>query len=116
MRYDSTQKRFVNITKDEKLFSDAKRYILSARRMDKNGKIVEFLRYDFNGTLSEAAKFMADIVLREVGEGDGENGGKGNLSNCYGEIYSAFNFDGHYEYADCSFSLCPVMNIKDFVV
>lgn len=97
-----------------KLFSDAKRFILSARILEKDG-YREFMKYDFNGMISEAAKFMTDAVIRQLGDGDNENGGRGSLRNCYGDIFNCFLSDGHYEYADCEFSILPVYSALDFM-
>lgn len=55
--------------------------------------------------IPEAAKLMADAVIRELGDGDGENGGRGSLKNCYGEIVDCFIRGKKYVYADCEFSI-----------
>lgn len=53
----------------------------------------------------EAVTWLADAVIRELGDGDGENGGKGSLKNCYGDIWNALYDTGRYDYADCRFTI-----------
>ena len=92
----------------EDRFANAHRFLLVARRgigCEPYNHEEEFLRYDFFGEPWEAAKFMADAVIRELHDGDGENGGRGSLQNCWGDIFNSFRYSGHYEYADCRFKM-----------
>lgn len=98
-----------------KPYTDAKHFKLEAYRMDDMGIKSTILYYDVYCDLHEAAKIMADVVIRELHDGDGENGGSGSLKNCYGEIFNSFLFTGHYEYADCRFVMFPVLQVSDFV-
>lgn len=59
----------------------------------------------FVGSKYEACKFLADFVMQEMGDGDSENGGKGSLKNCYGDIFNALMAHGNYQYADCVFTI-----------
>lgn len=61
--------------------------------------------------LFRACDMMTGIILAELGHGDGENGGKGDLENCANEIYQ-FLLKGRYVYADCEFE---VVYIDGFV-
>lgn len=55
---------------------------------------------------TEAAWILVGMVLYEIGaDGDGENGGKGDLVNCSQEIFEAFARSGRYSYADVEFSM-----------
>ena len=47
-----------------------------------------------------------------MGDGDGENGGKGSLKNCIDEIAEYFLVAGNYAYADCIFRLREVKEGK----
>ena len=53
----------------------------------------------------EAVRWLADEVIRQLGDGDGENGGKGSLKNCYGGIWNYLYDGGKYYYADLVFSI-----------
>lgn len=63
----------------------------------------ELMNYVAYCPFYEACRIMADAVIRELGEGDGENGGMGDLRNCWGDIFNAFMFHHRYEYADVMF-------------
>lgn len=39
-------------------------------------------------------------IFTTLGNGDGENGGKGSLWHCAGEIYDILESGKHYSYAD----------------
>lgn len=94
-------------------FKGATHFTLLAWRgigCEPNTAKTEFLKYDFHGTAHEAAKFMADAVIQELRDGDSENGGLGSLRNCYGEIFNDFLFFGHYEYADCQFTMSAIQD------
>ena len=57
----------------------------------------------------EAAVDLAMLDLFEqVGEGDGENGGAGPLSNCASEIRSVLSAGQAYSYAELSWKTIPV--------
>ena len=88
-----------------KPISDAKKWTLHAYTEDDSGKKTDFLLATVYCEGFEAARIMADAVIRELGDGDGENGGLGSLKNCYGDIFNSFLFSGHYEYADCRFTM-----------
>lgn len=62
-----------------------------------------FFYSELNVRRGLAAEFLTKYILMVCGEGDGENGGKGILQNCYGDIWNALFTDGHYDYADMSF-------------
>jgi len=53
----------------------------------------------------EAVRWLADEVIRQLKDGDGENGGKGSLKNCYGDIWNYLFNGGKYYYADLVFSI-----------
>lgn len=53
----------------------------------------------------EAVMWLADEVIRQLQDGDGENGGKGSLKNCYGDIWNSLFNVGKYYYADLVFSI-----------
>ena len=69
----------------------------------KDGK--EYFTLKYRGTKKDACRFSADLVISEMGDGDGENGGKGSLKNCIDEIAEYFLVAGNYAYADCIFRL-----------
>ena len=93
-----------------KPFSNAMHYTFHGTQMDNKGYGKRsFLYWEFRGSLAEAANIMADAVLRELGDGDNENGGSGSLENCRGDIFNAFMSTGHYEYADCRFEIIPLL-------
>lgn len=59
--------------------------------------------YDVYCELYEAARIMADVVIRELHEGGGKCWGERSLYDCYGDIVNCF-MNGHvYKYADCEF-------------
>lgn len=99
-----------------KPYTEAKHFKLEAYRMDDEGYSKStILYYDVYCDLHEAAKIMADVVIRELHDGDGENGGSGSLKNCYGEIFNSF-MEGHgYTYADCQFFMTPIYHVDDFI-
>jgi hypothetical protein len=48
---------------------------------------------------------IADLIIQELGDGDGENGGYGSLRNCYGDIFNYLMRGGSYFYADMVFMI-----------
>lgn len=100
---------------NSKLFSDANHFTLVATRHAYEPNQECFFKLDFHGELRDAAKILADVVLAELGDGDGENGGYGDLKNCYGSIIDSFVRTGHYEYADCRFNAHPILHVDDFM-
>lgn len=76
----------------------------------KDGK--EYFTFEYRGTKKSACRFSADLVISEMGDGDGENGGKGSLKNCIDEIAEYFRVAGNYAYADCIFRLREVKEGK----
>lgn len=52
-------------------------------------------------------RLMCDIY-KTVGNGDGENGGKGSLWNCATEIFKSLKNYETYEYAGCSWRVLPM--------
>ena len=99
-----------------KPYTEAKHFKLEAYRMDDEGYSKStILYYDVYCDLHEAAKLMADAVIRELGDGDGENGGSGSLKNCYGEIFNSFICGHGYTYADCQFFMTPIYHVYDFI-
>ena len=88
-------------------FIDGERHLLlKAFQLTQDGlKKRTILWYDAWMDIPEAAKLIADAVIRELGDGDGENGGHGSLKNCYGEIVDCFIRRKKYVYADCEFSI-----------
>lgn len=68
----------------------------------------DYFTFKYCGEKSNACKFSADLVISELGDGDGENGGKGSLKNCIGEIADCFMTSGTYNYANCVFSFSEV--------
>ena len=98
-----------------KPFTDATHFLLEAYRMDDKGYSKStILSYDVHCDTSEAARIMTDVVLRELHDGDGENGGSGPLKNCYGEIFNCFMRGHHYGYADCEFFMTPVHQVDEY--
>ena len=98
-----------------KPYTDATHFKLEAYRQNDEGMKSTILYYDVYCDLHEAAKLMADAVIRELGDGDGENGGSGSLKNCYGEIFNCFMCGHGYAYADCEFFMTPVRHIGDLM-
>lgn len=76
----------------------------------KDGK--EYFTFEYRGTKKDACRFSADLVISVMGDGDGENGGKGSLKNCIDEIAEYFLVAGNYAYADCIFRLREVKEGK----
>lgn len=74
----------------------------------KDGK--EYFSFVYRGDKETACKFCADLVISEMGDGDGENGGKGSLKNCIDEIAKMFEDGGRYCYADCTFDIREVVD------
>ena len=70
----------------------------------------DYFSFKFHGKKEIACKFCADLVIAEMGDGDGENGGKGSLKNCIDDIVKAFLECGGYAYADCTFDLREVVD------
>lgn len=98
-----------------KPYTDAKHFKLEAYRMDDEGYSKStILYYDVYCDLHEAAKIMTDVVIRELHDGDGENGGSGSLKNCYGEIFNCFMSGHGYTYADCQFFITPVHQVDEY--
>ena len=90
-----------------KPYTDATHFRLEAyRHID--GHLRTILYYDIYCELHEAARIMADVVIRELGDGDGENSNSGSLKNCYGEIVDCFMGGLPYKYADCEFYVYPI--------
>ena len=73
----------------------------------KDGK--DYFTFKYRGKKSNACKFSADLVISELGDGDGENGGKGSLKNCIDDIVRYFMAGCNYFYADCVFKFREVM-------
>lgn len=89
-----------------KFIEDKRHLLLRAFQLRSDGmKWKTILWYEAYMEIPEAAKLMADVVIRELGDGDGENGGRGSLKNCYGEIVDCFIRGKQYIYADCTFSI-----------
>lgn len=56
----------------------------------------------------DATLMVIQLLYVMLGDGDGENGGKGSLYNCADEIFTIlFNGTG-YCYADCTFAVRPI--------
>ena len=71
-----------------------------------------FFRYETNGgDRAFAATLLTDIILHELQEGDGENGGRGSLENCRGDIWNFLFFNGKYYYADLEFTITEKQEI-----
>lgn len=94
--------------------TDAKHYRLEAYRTNDDGLSSTIIFYDVYCELHEAAKIMADVVIRELHDGDGENGGMGSLKNCYGEIFDCFIRGEKYVYADCLFFITPIHHVDEY--
>lgn len=56
-----------------------------------------------HGTLGEVCRVAAGMVLGYMGEGDGENSGKGDLSRCLADIILWLCSKNCYAYADMEF-------------
>lgn len=67
----------------------------------KNGE--DYFTFRYKGEKRVASQFSADLVITELGDGDGENGGKGSLRNIVKEISETFFDTGRYAYGDCVF-------------
>ena len=94
-----------------KPFTNATHFRLVAlRSIDKTypETLQTLLYYDVYCELHEAARILADAVIRELGDGDGENGGCGSLKNCYGDMVECFISGNAYYYADCEFYITAV--------
>lgn len=98
-----------------KPYTDANHFHLEAYRQNDYGLKSTIIYYDVYCDLAEAAKIMADVVIRELHDGDGENGGSGSLKNCYGEIFNCFMRGHGYTYADCEFFMTPIYHVDDFI-
>ena len=94
--------------------TDAKHFKLEAYRQNDEGQKSTILYYDVYCDLHEAARIMTDVVIRELHDGDGENGGSGSLKNCYGEIFNCFMCGHQYGYADCVFFITPILHVDDY--
>lgn len=68
----------------------------------------DYFTFKYRGKKINACKFSADLVISELGDGDGENGGKGSLKNCIDDIVTCFMAGHSYYYADCVFSFREV--------
>jgi hypothetical protein len=65
-----------------------------------------FFRYEMSGSdRSFAATLLTEVVLHELGCGDNENHGLGDLKNCQGDIWNHLFHDGSYRYADLLFTI-----------
>lgn len=88
-------------------FIESKRHLLlRAFQLKPDGmKMKTILWYEAWMEIHEAAKLMADVVIRELSDGDMENDERGSLKNCYGEIVDCFIRGKKYVYADCEFNI-----------
>ena len=57
---------------------------------------------------AKCCAMCADLILDEIGDGDGENGGAGSLRNLWDDIFEMLLDKGVYEYADCKFQVVPL--------
>lgn len=64
-----------------------------------------FYTQNYTGSLTDACRVLTDVILNELQDGDGENGGMGSLKNCYGDIWDDLWRCGNYSYADCEFDI-----------
>ena len=104
---DGITRKETSMESESKPFSDCYGFCLDAYS-ETNGKRTTLLYCKrFNGSAKDAADFMTEFVLNELGDGDGENGGRGSLKNCRDEIRDILCRDGFYSYADCFFRIIP---------
>ena len=104
---EMSERKETSMGSKSKPFSDGNGFCLDAYE-ETNGKITTLLYCKrFNGGAKEASEFMTEFVLSELGDGDGENGGKGSLVNCRDEIRDCLYRDGFYSYANCFFRIVP---------
>lgn len=65
-----------------------------------------FFRYEtLDSDKAFAATILTEVVLHELGDGDGENENHGSLKNCRGDIWNSLYHHGHYSYADLTFTI-----------
>lgn len=85
----------------------AVRKLLDGQTLKQEGeKVVR--EWVINGNLfgeRDAIQVLVGWVIYELGDGDGENGGKGSLKNCVEEIWNEIYHTGRYEYADMIFTM-----------
>lgn len=78
-----------------------KRYTINATK--DNGKTCIVDEGGGFRLLGAAVESLLEVLYGELGDGDGENGGKGSLRNCRGEIEDTLKAGTVYTYADCAF-------------
>jgi hypothetical protein len=65
-----------------------------------------FFRYEvLDNDKAFAATILTEVVLHELGDGDGENENHGSLKNCRGDIWNCLYHHGHYSYANLTFAI-----------
>ena len=65
-----------------------------------------FFRYEtLDDDKAFAATILTEVVLHELGDGDGENENLGSLKNCRGDIWNFLYHHGQYSYADLTFTI-----------
>ena len=52
---------------------------------------------------AKCCALCTDLILDEIGDGDGENGDAGSLRNLWDDAFEMLLNEGEYEYADCRF-------------
>lgn len=69
-------------------------------------------RMKFETEVDEGLNRLMCDIFNTIGNGDGENGGKGSLWNCAPEILNTLkNYDA-YEYAGCSWRVLPMSHAR----
>jgi len=70
----------------------------------KNGVVSGLCRAEFDN-LDRAVDWLTEQLFEELGDGDGENGGKGSLRNCETEIRETLTQLNPYTYANTKFQV-----------
>ena len=76
-------------------------------KLDRNIESREhFFKYEtLDNDKAFAATILTEVVLHELGDGDGENENHRSLKNCRGDIWNFLYHHGQYSYADLVFTI-----------
>lgn len=65
-----------------------------------------FFRYEtLDNDKAFAATILTEVIMHELGDGDGENEGIESLANCRIDIWKSLYYKGQYSYADLMFRI-----------
>lgn len=76
------------------------KYVAEGKRLD--GGVICRKSFD---RLEDAVNWLTNQLYDELGDGDGENGGRGSLRNCEGDIRKTLAALQTYGYAECRFKV-----------